>query len=531
MVGQLTQQLASVLDRLTQVETQLGNSTRLNRTQEVQLAELNQRLLVTERQGQGGGGGGHADLRGGLYDKKLNLPMSLKDGKDFREWADDFFDWVEDCDAEVSALMTAAAREKAVITERGANPAIVAKAKHLYRWMKKSIDLKSARQIVLLCQGKNPYEAWRLLHAKFAPNNDASAGAIVDKLVDWKSWRCKTIAEVPMTIAAWERLIEEYRREFHQEPINDITKRQIVKNILPEDVRHFLETQTMLREDLTYDQIKDCANNMAQKVAKVAIPMDLSLFKESPSSPDGPGSPVVPAEGAPLDSFGKGPVGGQKPGKGGGKAEKGKGKGEETRECHKCGKKGHIARDCWSKPQNKGKGDKGVGKRARGKDGKWYKRTGVNSWEEDPDQQDSEEPAEETGLASTGAFTSLGLGSGLDDEEDDGFKGLNSLDGVSAENVEPPPTPVGTRKRAGNSRQRRLGVEFSGPILCRDPGCECDIEDDGTSSISMFEGDGVERVLTPEQSKAMEEFATQYVQKMAKSHAPHRGKAERANLL
>ena len=84
----------------------------------------------------------------------------------------------------------------------------------------------------------------------------------------------------------------------------------------------------MLREDLTCTQIKDCANNMAQKVATVAIPMDLSMFKEATPSPDGPGSPHVPGEEDPLDSFGKGPVGGQKPGKGGGKGEKGKGKSE-----------------------------------------------------------------------------------------------------------------------------------------------------------------------------------------------------------
>ena len=59
--------------------------------------------------------------------------MTLKDGKDFREWADDFFDWIEDCDAEVSSLLIAAAREKEVIIERDPNPLVVAKAKHLYR--------------------------------------------------------------------------------------------------------------------------------------------------------------------------------------------------------------------------------------------------------------------------------------------------------------------------------------------------------------------------------------------------------------
>ena len=119
--------------------------------------------------------------------------------------------------------------------------------------------------------------------------------------------------------------------------------------------------------------------------------------------------PMCPCEDVPLDSSGKGPVGGQKPGKGGGKEDKGKGKGDETRECHSCGKKGHTARDSWSKQQIKRKGEKGIGKKMRGKNGKGYKRTGIHSWKAELDQQDEETP-EESGLAPNGALTSLVLG-------------------------------------------------------------------------------------------------------------------------
>ena len=90
-----------------------------------------------------------------------------------------------------------------------------------------------------------------------------------------------------------------------------------------------------------------------------------------------------------------------------------------------------MARDCWqdSKKKNKGKGGSGPGgpsRRERGTDGKWYQKGGpVSSWVLDEDQEDGDEPQEEeTGDRSAGAFTALGLGSGLDEEED-GYRSLN----------------------------------------------------------------------------------------------------------
>ena len=183
----------------------------------------------------------------------------------------------------------------------------------------------------------------------------------------------------------------------------------------------------MLRDDLTYEQIKSCVNNLAQKVAKVPVPMEISPFNNE--------DPATEAR-EPVDSFGKGPAGGMKPGKGSGqegaKGGKGDKKGKETRTCHNCGKKGHLAKDCWQEKsgnKGKGKGSKGAGKRERGSDGRWYRRTGpgINSWELDEDQEDEDEPQEESGERSAGSFTAVGLGSGLEDEED-GFSSLNMLD-------------------------------------------------------------------------------------------------------
>ena len=77
-----------------------------------------------------------------------------------------------------------------------------------------------------------------------------------------------------------------------------------------------------------------------------------------------------------VDAFEKG-KGKRKHGKGKGKDGKAKGKGKDSSnqaapECWNCGKKGHYARDCWSKPKTNEKGAKGAQhpKGGRGKGGK-----------------------------------------------------------------------------------------------------------------------------------------------------------------
>ena len=168
-LAQVMQQVAQMQDRLQNLEQQLGASQQAN-------GQLQQQLQDLRNQGASSG---PREARGGLFDKKLYEPGVLEDARDFKEWSDDFYDWVEMCDSDIPMLLLAATREKEQITALGGNADVVAKAKPLFRMMKRFIKLKTARQTVSLAPGKNPYEAWRLLFAKFHPKNDATAGAVV----------------------------------------------------------------------------------------------------------------------------------------------------------------------------------------------------------------------------------------------------------------------------------------------------------------------------------------------------------------
>ena len=68
--------------------------------------------------------------------------------------------------------------------------------------------------------------------------------------------------------------------------------------------------------------------------------------------------------------FARGPMGA---GVGKGQEKGGAGKGKKTRDCHMCGKKSHIARNCWSAAKAKGNGcGVPVGHKSRAADGRWY---------------------------------------------------------------------------------------------------------------------------------------------------------------
>ena len=207
MLAQLQQQVAQMSDRMGNLENQLGATQRVNRSLEQQVKDVTDRLAISE---SNSAGDGQKDLRGGLFDKKLYEPQVLEDARDFKEWSEEFLDWVEMCDKEIPLLMTAATREKDQIVALGSSQATIEKAKPLFRMLKKYIKLKPARQTVALAPGKNPYEAWRLLFAKFNPKNDSTAGAVVIKVCDWKFWKCKSLADVPLTVAQWEKIQDDY---------------------------------------------------------------------------------------------------------------------------------------------------------------------------------------------------------------------------------------------------------------------------------------------------------------------------------
>ena len=90
------------------------------------------------------------------------------------------------------------------------SPETLEKAKALYRSLKRSVTQSDAKSIVQNVVGKNPFEAWRLLFAKFDPRNDASAQQMIDTILDKAKWKCTRLVDIPIKLAKWEALIREH---------------------------------------------------------------------------------------------------------------------------------------------------------------------------------------------------------------------------------------------------------------------------------------------------------------------------------
>ena len=146
---------------------------------------------------------GGSNVRGGMFDKKTWEPDKLQKTVDFREWSEDFWEYIDQCDEQLSDMLNTSRDTADPIRATGNDEPTRAKAKVLYRTLKRYVTNADARSLIVNVQDKNPYEAWRLLFLKFDPRNDHSAEALVSKINDCKEWYCKRLADVPVSVGRW----------------------------------------------------------------------------------------------------------------------------------------------------------------------------------------------------------------------------------------------------------------------------------------------------------------------------------------
>ena len=221
-----------------------------------QLEQASQRIVALEQRSSGVHLAGQPDhdetrTKGGIFDKSNMIPDRLTQKSDFKEWSEEYLEYIEFQSEKLAELLTIARDSESPILGMGPDDDTRLEAKALYKSLKRNVILSEAKSIILNVPDKNPFEAWRQLFGKFDPRNDSSAQKMIDVILDKKVWKCNKIDEIATKIGKWEALMREHLKRTGEEAINTSSKRALLKSMLPDNVRDFPEVHTIFRPGLT----------------------------------------------------------------------------------------------------------------------------------------------------------------------------------------------------------------------------------------------------------------------------------------
>ena len=299
-----------------------------------------------------------------LVDRKFFTPEYFPQNGIFRDWQQEFTDYIAGRDRRLGDLLESAAKQKEVIVTLGDDGSSIQRAEKLYRILKKLMVHTEARNIVNHVPNKNPWEAWRLLSARFDPKNNAYNSRSVRELLSVKAWKPKHMFDLPAQIAKWEHEQAEHKLRTGHDVLTESLKEDMLMQMISPEVKAQVEAAMLLVDDneLNYERLK----KFIIKFIDRQLPPGGGASKdidglENPDDKYGAEPPPQPwwPDGS-VDALGKGPRGDAKGGKG--KTGKGKdgvnmsgaygtGKGDGPtikagRQCNCCREWGHYGREC-----------------------------------------------------------------------------------------------------------------------------------------------------------------------------------------
>ena len=102
-----------------------------------------------------------------MSDKFFEPSPFTKNAGSWREWAEEFVDFIAMRDEELAEALNTPKESRIPIVSLGGNHRQVAKAKKLYCMVCKLDEHPAARALVVHAADKHVFEAWRALSAKF----------------------------------------------------------------------------------------------------------------------------------------------------------------------------------------------------------------------------------------------------------------------------------------------------------------------------------------------------------------------------
>ena len=281
-------------------------------------------------------------------------------GEEFRQ----VLEWALGCDQEVTADMRSAAYGEDA-DDDDKIPELDRKVQQVFQVLM-ALTEDESQDIVIGAGSGNGLEAWRKLGRRWDPVVAGRKRALLKQIISPE--RCR----LDQLVGCWERWEEQVRKYERRKDergqrlrLDQETKMSAFELMLPIDLEnHLILNKKRLN---TYEAQKEEIEGILESRLGARI-RELQIKPRDKRGND-PNAMDVDAF---QNAKGKGKKGDK--GKGKGKGVKGSSNPTVTAECWNCGRKGHLARDCWrtSGSANSGgnpKGDKGKGK-TKGKKGK-----------------------------------------------------------------------------------------------------------------------------------------------------------------
>ena len=210
------------------------------------LGDARTRIAQLE-QGHGDGGGGdrqrHEDK---LLDVKKLFPDKLLKPEDWKEWSEEFMDYIEEKDeATYESLQEAAsARSEIALPDDEED---VKKVRAVFKLLKRLLKENESKTIQRNIQSYNALELWRLLHQNFEPQNESTNLNLHKRILNPKP--VVNLRDMLNRIARWEKIQIDYHSKTGSEAINDATRSNIFISMMPKVVAEKLQLDMMARPD------------------------------------------------------------------------------------------------------------------------------------------------------------------------------------------------------------------------------------------------------------------------------------------
>ena len=277
----------------------------------------------------------------GSREKKtlLNLkdlkPRELTKDDEWRRWKSEVEDFTEETFPGMKAMLDKAKEADAEVDEtwfEQAEEEWWQKADCLYRFLKRYTGTE-ARRIVTSVADENGWEAWRKLHQQYEPATVTREAQVLNRYTSMITRRAKTPRE---TKALMVELGERARRveEVTGKAIEARHAMSVISGILdPETAKHTAQYQGVKSSvEVLKTKVMQFTNLMTQSDDK----MDINKLQQQyqlPYCQEDQGEEEQEEEGGCLDAL--------------------------NTQCLRCGGYGHYARECATKQQAKGQGNKG----------------------------------------------------------------------------------------------------------------------------------------------------------------------------